>query len=1040
MKRLLIFLSLFVCAYLNVAAQNKQAVSGTVRDAENNPLPGITVLEKGTNNGAVSNGAGKFTLQVSPNAVLVLSGIGFTTQEIAVAGQTAIDARMAVDNKNLGEVVVTALGIKREKKSLGYALQEVGGDALTNSRETNVTNALTGKVAGLQIVRSSNGPAGSSKIVLRGFNSLTGSNQPLIVVDGMPLDNFIGDPGKNADYYNPGRDMGNGLADINPDDIESMSVLKGAAAAALYGSRAGNGAILITTKSGKKQKGLGLTYSTQLGFSEIFTHPEVQRSFSQGDRGVFNPQTEPSWGAEITGQTVTDWEGKQVQLAGYDNMSNYMRKGANIKNTLSFSQQVTDATAVYSSITRMTDKGIIPGADLTRTNLTARALSHFGAGNRWTIDTKVQYINSDAQNRPQNGYNDSNPFNTMYMMPVNLNIRDFSAAKRPDGKMLWWGNGTELNPYWAALYDLNNDVRNRFLMSGAIKYDFTSWLNAEIRGGADIYSTDFEAKRYAGSPSPANGSYSRSKETFTEANYSALISAHKDNLFGKLGGSASIGGNLMKQSRNRLENGVGELQIPDFFSVNNGKSAATIREVAIEKRINSVYGTLGVNWDAYWFVDATFRNDWSSALSADNRSFFYPSVSTSLVVTEMLQRLGNDLPSWLTYGKVRASYAQVGNDMEPYQLYNTFDVTKDPNGHLVIKNKNTLYDPNVRSELIKSTELGAEVRLFNNRLGADVAVYKSNATNQIIDLPMDPLSGYIYRKVNAGDIENKGIEVMLNGRILDNVAGGLNWDMTVNYSSNKNKVNYITDDVDVYPLGGYDAVQIRANAGETYGEIWGTGYQRVEDPTSPYFGKIIVNGNGLPLATSQSVRLGNQQATGLLGIGNTFSYKGVSLGFQVDARFGGKIFAGTLNSMQKSGTGAQTVVNGKRDNILVDGVFFDADKGSYQPNATSVTPQDYWAAISTGNVGIVEANLYDASNVRLRNVQLSYALPAKLLSRTPVQRATIGFSCNNVWMISSHVHGIDPESVFAAGTNAVGFENGSVPTTRSFLFNLSIGF
>ena len=1037
MKRLLIFLSLSLCVFVNAFAQ-KRAVSGNVKDADNNPLPGITIIEKGTSSGTVTDGAGNFTLPVGPNAILVLSGVGFLSQEIAVGSQSALQAQMAVDNKNLGEVVVTALGIKREKKSLGYALQEVSGESLANARETNLTNALTGKVAGLQVLRSSNGPAGSTKITLRGNNSLTGTNQPLIVVDGIPMDNFIGS--NNNDFWNPARDMGNGLSDINPEDIESMSVLKGATAAALYGTRAGNGVILITTKSGKKQKGLGITYSSQVGYSEIFTRPELQQSFAQGDRGQFDPAGERSWGPEITGQTVKDWQGKDAPLAAYDNLDGYFGRGLNVKNSISFQQQVSEGTSIYSSVTRLTDKGIIPGTKLNRTNLTARAVSRFGPGNRWSTDTKVQYINSDAVNRPQNGMNDSNPFSTMYMLPVNLNIRDFSAAKRDDGKMLWYGTSSKVNPYWASRYNLNQDIRDRFMMTGTVKYEMTDWLSAELRGGADIYTTNYEAKRYAGSPSPANGSYSQGKETFSEINYSALISAHKDNLFGKLGGTASIGGNLMKQKRSRLDASVGELQIPDFFSVNNGKSSPSVTEVVSEKRINSLYGTVGVNWDAYWFVDATFRNDWSSALSPDKRSFFYPSVSTSLVVTEMIERMGGNVPSWITYGKLRGSYAQVGNDLAAYELYNTYEVSKDPNGNTVVKRKNTLYDQNVRNELIRSLEIGAEARFFKSRVGLDVALYKTNATNQLINLPMDPLSGYSFRKINAGNIQNKGIEVMLNGRVLDK-PNGISWDATVNYSVNDNTVKELTNDVNLYSLGGYDDVQVYAEAGKKFGEIYGTAFQRVTDASSPYFGKIVVNGNGLPLATQNKVRLGNQQASGLLGVGNTFYWKSLSLGFQVDARFGGKMFSGTLISMQRAGSAAETVVNGKRENFIVDGAVYNADTKTYEQNTVAVSSQDYWMnSIGATNVGIVEANLYDASNIRLRNVQLSYSLPAKLLSRTPVQRASIGFSCNNVWLISSHLKGIDPESVFATNTNATGFENGSAPTTRTFLFNLSVSF
>ncbi|MET7000767.1 SusC/RagA family TonB-linked outer membrane protein [Chitinophaga defluvii] len=1034
MKRSVIFLSLFLSACLMAFAQDKKIVSGNVKDAEGNPVPGISVQEKGTKNGAITDGTGNFKLSMAPDGTLLLSGIGFLSQEISVAGKTAINVTLAADNKNLGEVVVTALGIKREKKSLGYALQEVSGESLTSARETNVTNALSGKVAGLQVMRSSNGPAGSSKIVLRGNNSLTGSNQPLIVVDGIPMDNVTG--ADNNDYWNPSKDMGNGLSDINPDDIESMSVLKGGSAAVLYGSRAGNGVILITTKSGKKQKGLGITYTSTVGLSTIFTSPERQRTFGQGTDGAYDERSDLSWGPEIAGQTVKNWEGKEVKMGSYNNLKNYFNTGINFKNSISFQQQI-NSTAIYSSVTRLTDEGIIPGSKLTRTNLLARAVSQFGEGKRWTTDTKIQYINSNAVNRPQGGANASNPFNTIYSLPANINIRDFSNPKDADGKMTWYKYDKMVNPYWNEQYNLNQDIRDRFLMNGSLKYEFTSWLNAEIKGGADMYTTETESKLYAGSPIEVRGSYGTGKETFRETNYSTLITAKKDQVFGKLGGAITLGGNLMKQRRSSMNINVPKLQIPDLFSIQNGTSNPSISEIYTEKKINSAYGTIGLNWDAYWFIDATFRNDWSSALSQSNRSYFYPSVSTSLIVTDMIERMGGSAPRWVSYGKVRASYAQVGNDLAPYNLYNTYEVAKDPNGNTTVKRKKVLYDPNVRSELIKSLEVGAEARLFNNRLGIDFAWYKSNATRQLIDLPMDPLSGYEKKKINAGNIENKGIELMLNARILDKAVA---WDMNVNFSTNKNTVKEIAPGIDYYPLGGYDNIQIYAAAGQKYGEIWGTAYQRVTDEKSPYFGKLLLSETGLPLVTSEKVRLGNQQANGLLGVSNTFTYKGVSLGFLIDARFGGKMFSGTTVAMQKSGTAAETVVNGKRDKFVVDGVILNPNTNQYEPSTIAVKPQDYWEAVGVNNIGIAEANLYDASNVRLRNVQLSYNLPAKLFSRTPIQRASIGFSCNNVWLISSHIKGIDPESVYATGTNATGFESGSAPTSRNYLFNLSVSF
>ncbi|HEY0176079.1 MAG TPA: TonB-dependent receptor plug domain-containing protein, partial [Pedobacter sp.] len=518
-------------------------------------------------------------------------------------------------------------------------MQEVKGETLVEAREPNLVNTLSGKVSGLQITRSSNGPAGSSKITLRGNNSLTGDNQPLIVVDGIPLNNFTGaiNPTNgqlNNDYYNPARDMGNGLSDINPEDIESVSVLKGPTASALYGSRAGNGVIMITTKSGKAQKGLGITVSSTLGIENVFTGPKFQNDFGQGNNNGFVNNSDLSWGPKADGQNVTSWNGQQVPLRTYDNVGNYIDQGFSSNQSVSFQQQV-NATSVYTSFNKLDDKSIIPGAELHRVNLLARTVSKFGKDDRWTVDTKVQYSNANAENRPSSGANLDNVFSTLYLLPRSLDINQFSNSVDPNGKMIWYSpTSPQLNPYWAKDYNLNQDVRDRYVMNGSLKYKFNSWLDAEVKAGADKFNTTIENKLYAGSPSPATGSYSLSKETFTETNFSALISAHQDNVFDKLGGAFSVGGNLMSQQDNILGGNSGQLVVPSLFSLNNGVNPATVSQVFTRKKINSVYGTAQVNWDGYLFLDGTFRNDWSSTLSSANRSYFYPSVSLSYVISD----------------------------------------------------------------------------------------------------------------------------------------------------------------------------------------------------------------------------------------------------------------------------------------------------------------------------------------------------------------------------------------------------------------------
>jgi len=1041
MKKLLfrvLPIMLVILSCIDVNAQEKKMVTGAIRSTDGTPMVGATISEKGTTNQVVSDMNGNFKIAVAPKATLTVTSIGFEEANVIIGSDNLYNISMGIKQNNLNEVVVTALGVKREKKSLGYALQEVKGETLVEAKEPNLVNDLSGKVAGLQVIRSSNGPAGSSKITLRGNNSLTGNNQPLIVVDGIPMDNFTG--AVNTDFYNPSLDMGNGLGDINAEDIASLTVLKGPAASALYGSRAGNGVILITTKIGKKQNGLGLAVSSSIGFESIFANPEMQSSFGQGKDGIYDNHSNSSWGPKIAGQQVVDWSGATVPMRSYDNVGNYYGNGITSNQSVSYQQQ-NKSTSLYTSYSRLDDKSMIPGAKLTRNNLLARAVSKFGKDDRWTIDTKVQYNNTLANNRPMVGQNVNNSFYTIYTLPRTMDITQFKNAVDSNGKMVWFSGGGQFNPYWSSKNNLNQDNRDRFLLNGSLKYQFTNWLSAEINGGADMYTTSTETKTYSGGLLNPTGAYGLGKQTFLESNYSSLITARKDNVFGKLGGAFTLGGNLMSQKSSSLSSSAGNLKVPNLFSLNNSTGNPSISQGYSQKSINSFYGSLELNYDNYIFLAGTFRNDWSSTLSPTNRSYFYPSLSASFVFTDMIAKNGGHLPGWVSYGKLRASYASVGNDLGPYQLYNTYAINNDPNGNTTAGRNSTLFDPNVRNELIKSYEAGAEMRFFNSRLGFDLSIYKSNATHQLLNLPMDPLSGYSSKKINAGDIENKGIELMVDARILNN-RNSVNWTITANYSANKNTVNSIYTDVPQYGLGGFDNVQVLAVAGQKYGEIYGSQFLRVIDTKSTDYGKLLLDGNGLPQKDGGPIaRLGNQQANGLLGITNSFSYKGFGLSFLIDARFGGKIFSGTLDAMQRNGTAAVTVVNGSRDSMVANGVILNSVTNQYEVNKKAVAPQKYWGAVAgADNLGITEANLYDASNIRIRNIQLSYSLPNKLLSKTPMQKVVLSVSCNNVWLIKSYMHGIDPESVFATGTNATGFENGSAPTSRTYFVNLTVGF
>jgi len=1037
--RFLLCLLLSFCVGI-VSAQQKK-VTGTVKDEKGNPVAGATYHVKGTNVSGATDDNGNFSINVNgANTVLEFTSVNFNAKEVAVGQNNALNITLESKAGSLNEVVVTALGIQKQKKSLGYAVQEVKGQTLVEARELNLVNDLSGKVSGLQVVRSGNGPGGSSQIVLRGNNSLTGTSQPLIVVDGVPMDNSTGRVGIGAtnDFWNPSLDMGNGLSDINPEDIASVSVLKGPAAASLYGSLGGNGVILITTKTGKKQPGLGVTVSSSVGFESIFTKPEMQNLYAQGSNGVYDSLSTASWGPKINGQTVTDWSGKQVTLQSYNNADNFFKQGIVSNQNVSF-QQLINSTSVYASYNRFDNKSMIPGAKLTRNNITARAVTKFGNDDRWTLDTKVQYINAIADNRSLEGQNGS-IFATIYNLPRTLNILNFKDPLDASGNMFWWQKGSGMNPYWAAKYNLNTDVRDRYILYASLKHQFATWLTGELNGGADMYTTSTESKRYGGSPGSASGSYGLSKQTYNQTNFSGMLTAKKDNLFGKLGGSMMVGGNLMAWKNSAISINAGTLRVPNLFSVNNSVGNAGVSQTFGQKKINSVYGAVEVNYDGYLYLNGTFRNDWTSALAPQNKSYFYPSVALSYVFTDMVSSHGGSLPSWLSYGKLRASYAAAGSDLDPYQLYNTYSIGTDPNGNTTASRNSTLFDPTVRSQLIKSYEAGAEMRFFKNKIGIDVSVYKSNAVRQLINLPMDPLSGYSSKKINAGNVQNTGVEVTADARILSSPKS-LNWTMGVNFSHNRNTVPSIYPDVERYELGGFDNIKILAVAGQPYGEIYGTKLLRVTDSKDPNYGQLILTNNGLPKATTDITRLGNQQADALLGFSNSFSYKGFGLSVLIDARIGGKIFSQTLDNMERSGTAAVTVSGGSRDSLIVSGVIPGSSGTGYVTNTKKISTQQYWAAIAgAGNTGITETNLYDASNVRIRSVQLSYTVPKTLLAKSFIQRAVVSASCNNVWLISSHMHGLDPESVFATGTSAVGFENGSAPTTRTFYINLSLGF
>ena len=1024
-------------AIISLPTWAQQQISGTVKDSSTGEtLPGVNVIVVGTNTGTTTDLDGQFNLNISPDASLRFSYIGYLPQTLKVGSLTEIEIFLKEDSQNLEEVVVTAMGVKKERKSLGYAFQEIKSSDLVDSRENNIANALVGKVSGLQVMRSSSSPAASSKIILRGFNSLSGDNQPLIVVDGVPLSNFTG--AANNDFWNPTADMGNGLGDLNPDDIESMSVLKGGAASALYGSRAANGVILITTKSGKDREGTGISYSATVGFENIFMQPNLQNRYGQGSNGVYDPLSGDSWGPEITGQMVPDWTGTSTPMRAYDNLGNFFRTGNNTTHNLSFQQSLSKNTTIYSSANYLRDNSKTPGVTLDRINLMTRLTSSFGKNERWMTDIKVQYMNTDANNRPIGGNNSGNYYGTVLTMPNTVDIASLKAGMDQLGAPQVWYNpqSSQVNPYWAANNRLNQDVRNRFLMNATVKYQINDWLDAQFQGGSDIFTTKTTGRTYTGAP--INPSYSIGFDSFYENNFILSLNARKDDLYGKWGGAASVYGQLMKTSFSSLSGSTGELEVPNLFFLGNAVGMPGIGESFNQKQINSLFATAEINYDKFWFLNVTGRNDWSSSLGPGNRSFFYPSVSTSLVISEMIGKNGGTIPNWMDFAKVRVSYAETGSDLSPYQIFNVYNIGRDPRGNTTASRRGTLFNENIRSELVKSFEAGFDMGFFDNRFGIDFTYYKSNAVNQILTIPMNPLSGYTGRLVNAGDIENKGLEIIFNASVLRSYSG-LNWDISTNFSRNINTINELHEEVRQVPLGGYDNVTVFGEVGQLYGAIYGSRFRRVKDESSEHFGKLHLNDQGLPIADDGIHLLGNQTAKYLLGVTNTFKYKNFALSAQVDGRFGGVFFAGTNAMTQRAGLAAETVVNGRREEFVVDGVISSGEQ--FVQNTNAVSHQNYWNAVSgVGNLGITEQNIYDATNVRLRLLQMSYNIPKKILGDSFVKSLRVSVTGNNLLMLVSHANGVDPESVFATNTNAVGFELLSFPTSRSYFFTAAFGF
>ena len=1023
-----------------VSAQSK-IVSGTVVEGRsNNPLPGISILIKGSNTGVSSDAQGKYSLTVpGPNAVLVFSFTGYNTQEINVNNRSVINLTMSADTKDMSEVVVTAFGIEKNKKALTYSTQVVEGNKLTEARETNVANSLKGRVAGLHVNSSSGGPGGSSFVMIRGNSSLTGNGQPLYVVDGVPIDNQTLD----AAQVWGGRDYGDGINNINPDDIENVTVLKGPGGASLYGARGSNGVILITTKKGRKGKGIGVDFNSNTTFDKPNVIPTQQNVWGGGyddnytsfgtttvngvEYSTWPSWLTDSWGGKMDGRPIIIDRWKEIGPVPYtaqpaDNIKDFFQTGITATNTVGVSGGNESAT-YRLSVSDMRNKGIVPTTKLERQTVNLRITANVSS--RLSVDAKFNYVNQKGTNRPQNNSYSQNPLTALNLMPRFASLDLLRNYMKEDGTMTRITGA--LNPYWILNELTGNDSRDRIIGYVSAKYKFTNWLSLQARTGTDFY-TDVRYEKKGQNTDGGNGSVSNNQFLVKESNSDVLLTANGE-LSNKFTGTFSVGANHLKRHQQVTGNFGTNLNVPGLYYIGNTQNV-TPREYGFGKEMNSAYFTGQLGYGNYLFLDVTGRNDWSSTLGLNNQSFFYPSVGASFVFTDAFD-LGT---GFLNYGKVRLSYANAGNDASPFQTIAGYTVTSSTtyNGQPFASIRSDIPLVDLKNELTRSYEFGTELRFLNNRLGIDFTYYNSSTTNQILPVEISATTGYGTRLINAGEIRNSGLEVFLTGAPVK--TKNFSWDITLNMSNNKSKVVSLAPGISTITLmdPGYGA-SIEARVGEPFGNIVGYRIKRNVN------GDVLLNADGKYQRADDREVLGKIQPDFLAGLTNSFTYKNLSVSFLVDTRKGGQILSySKLNQMAK-GTGKFTE---NRENLIIDGVI-ETSPGRFEKNTIVVAGQNYYAEAGPWS-DIGETQVIDADYVALREASVSYNLASVFKKSNFFKSLKLSVVGRNLFYLYRDAEfklmGISPESAFSASTAAQGYESVNMPTTRSIGVNLSLSF
>ena len=1087
---------LLVCTVMTFA--QTRTVTGKVVDESGQPVIGATVKIQGTSAGTITDINGNFSIDAAAKDVLDISFVGYTTQDVTVGSKTSISITLKESAIQMSDVVVTALGITREKKALSYAVQEVKSDKILENRTPSLANSLEGKVAGLNISKTST-PGGSSRILIRGTNSLSNNNMPLIVVDGVPFDNKQGTSG---DVSWGATDYGDGIANLNQDDIESVSVLKGPTATALYGSRAGNGVLLITTKKGSGDKGSRVNLTSNFTSDRLMIQPDYQNVYGQGTLGEFQNNLRASWGPKMDGQILTkanatwagllsgdqtpllDWVGQSRPFSYANNdMYHLLRTGNTWNNGVELNLGF-GKTTMRASVSDMRSNGVVPGNSYSKTGTTLRATGD--VLKRLTFDVKLSYIYQKGINRPSlsvNGYNSM--FGYQYV-PRSIHLSDFLPVVDPNtGTSRMFEAGTPtlvLNPYIAYQMKGNKDVTDRLNGFGSLKYQFTDWLSLMARVGVDTYQYNVEEWYAKGSnisiASSINGRYNNSETHFLETNSDFLLVASKDNLMSsKFSGSISLGGNIMDRQRRNLYADAQGLNIDGLYAIANGISTIS-NNYKYHKQIQSLYAFGQLSYDRWAYLDVTARNDWSSTLPKNYWSFFYPSLGLSVVVSDMLHAYNVNLPAFISYLKIRGSIASAGNDTDPYNLYPTFaTIQKLPGGVNGLVLPTSLPNANLKPEIVSSSELGGELRMFQNRLGIDVTYYTKQAKNQIFSVNTSMTTGYSSRWINAGRIDNKGVEIILNGTPIQTKEW--NWTLTANYARNKSKVVELDGIHNEYLIQspGATVLDIKAIVGRPVGELYSTTRLTNAD------GKLLLDDSGAGTNTSygcptvsggKTQYVGNMNPDWTGGLSSNLTFKGFYFNFLLDIRVGGKIY---LNSAKRLiGNGALIETLQGRDTWYpffggyIKGVGYIPYNDPYPTGTPDPHPtryQDLYNAATAAKAGIYvegvkssdgttpmagyvnpqyyfgrfgdDHYVYDMTNVRLREISFGYAFPASWLAKTPVKALKLSIVANNVCFLYNKLPGFDPESTYSTG-NAQGVETASFPSTRSVGFNLNVSF